>query len=456
VALALTSRRVTRILLLLALAFAALAPRVALADPTPDQMEAAKKAFVEGKALHDQGKLADAVEKFKESYRLSKNPLLLYNIGFTYDELKNANLALVYYRQFLSEAPASATQRPEVADRVKALEKEAADADLAGGSGSASGAGSAATPSPPVTTQPKPTAIKPPGTYKAEDFQHQIVTEAPPGKPLDLSATVPADSGFAVTLFYRRAGQSDFTPRPMHPHGSDLVARIPAAAMAGTSIQYYLEVKDAAGTVVTRSGKSTSPNVVDIDAAAPPRFFPDIVDTTPPPPPTGTDENPLGGAKGAAAQGPVDAGTPGATGFFDVGSKKFEITKWSATGATVALLGLSLYFYAEAGQQASALRKDAGLNTSNGQPCAEPCHTFDGFDLNLEAVGQRDQTASRVLFGFGVVGVGVAGYFWYRQLFGKHASSSETAAPPAHDETSWIVVPAIGDGFTGAAAAARF
>jgi hypothetical protein len=72
-------------------------------------------------------------------------------------------------------------------------------------------------------------------------------------------------------------------------------------------------------------------------------------------------------------------------------------------------------------------------------------------------VGQRDQTVSRVLVGFGIVGVGVAGYYWYRQLFGaKHAKPSDAAGPPVHDETSWIVVPAIGDGFTGAAATARF
>ena len=105
----------------------ALAPtRVAHADdkpPTPEQMEQAKKAFGEGKALHDQGKLAEAIEKFKESYRLSKRPQLLYNIAFTMDEAKQ-DLALFYYEKYLKDAPADAGQRPSVTDRVKALEQQ--------------------------------------------------------------------------------------------------------------------------------------------------------------------------------------------------------------------------------------------------------------------------------------------------------------------------------------------
>ena len=100
------------------------------------------------------------------------------------------------------------------------------------------------------------------------DFQHQVVEDAPPGKPLDITAFVPEDSGFTVTLYYRGAGDATFTAKPMKWHYKELVARIPAAKMSGSSIQYYIEVKDQAGTVVTRSGKSTSPNLVNIDASA--------------------------------------------------------------------------------------------------------------------------------------------------------------------------------------------
>jgi tetratricopeptide (TPR) repeat protein len=92
--------------------------------PTAEQLEAAKKAFAEGKAFHDQGKLPEAIEKFKESYRLSRNPVLLYNIALTLDENKQTDNALFYYRKFLSDAPQDASQRPTVTEKVKTLEKK--------------------------------------------------------------------------------------------------------------------------------------------------------------------------------------------------------------------------------------------------------------------------------------------------------------------------------------------
>ena len=102
-------------------------PAPALADeppPTPEQIEAAKKAYAEGKRLFDAKKYVEAVEKFKESYRLSKNPLLLYNVGFTLDQKGDRDMALFYYKKFLSDAPADAAQRPDVTARVKELEAQ--------------------------------------------------------------------------------------------------------------------------------------------------------------------------------------------------------------------------------------------------------------------------------------------------------------------------------------------
>src|SRR5690348_7351886 len=105
---------VNRIIFCIAVGVATIAATgSAYADETPtkEQLDQAKKAFAEGKTLHDQGKLLDAVEKFKESYRLSKNPLLLYNIGLTLDEAGQKDSALLYYRKFLSDAPKNAQQR---------------------------------------------------------------------------------------------------------------------------------------------------------------------------------------------------------------------------------------------------------------------------------------------------------------------------------------------------------
>ena len=119
----------------LAVALGAVAPRLAAAQdaPTAEQLAQAKQAFLDGRALHDKGDLAGAVEKFKESFRLSRNPVLLYNIAFTFEELGQNDLALFYYKKYLSDAPAADSQRPAAEASVKKLDKGAPATDGDGG-----------------------------------------------------------------------------------------------------------------------------------------------------------------------------------------------------------------------------------------------------------------------------------------------------------------------------------
>ena len=452
---------------------AALAPaRAALADdkPTPEQMDQAKAAFAEGKALHDAGKLPEAIDKFKESYRLSKRPVLLYNIALTMDEAKQ-DLALFYYQKYLTDAPATDANRPAAMARVKDLEAAA----LGGPSTPTPPVDPTkppvdTTPKPPVDTTPKPVAIKPIGTYKAEDFQHQIVEEAPPGKPLDVSASVPPDSGWMVTLYYRAAGESKFTAKPMKWRYKELVARIPPATMSGSAIQYYVEAKEQNGEVVTRAGKSTSPNLVNIDEKASPRFYPDLDDaavSTAAQQKHQDDDDPLRAKRGPKQTPDEPIGpspTPGepGQGFGDVGSKKFGYAKWGATGGAVAMFGLSTLFFVQAKNQADALKLDTSTD-AHGNPCTAPCHPFDSFDSGIQSAGKRDQTFANVTFGVGVAAGVVAGYFWYRELKGHHSKSEKVPASngngvlnPDASAMTWMIGPTAGDGVTGAAAMGKF
>jgi hypothetical protein len=449
---------VVRYLNCIAFAFAILAARAHADDaapPTPAQLAAAKKAYADGKALHDKGNLPEAIEKFKESYRLSKNPLLLYNIGFTMDEAGQKDLALFYYRKFLADAPPTADQRPSVTERVKALEKEF-------NPGATQSATDTKTDAKTDTktdakTEPKPDKkFKPPGTYSATDFQHQIVEEAPPGKPLDLTSFVPEDSGFVVTAYFRVAGEATFTAKVMKWRYKELVARVPAAKMTGTSIQYYIEVKDTTGQVVTRSGKSTMPNLVTLEPTAQPRFYPDFTDDAAAPTAAAVrqsdDDDPLGPKKSVvqteqptapvAPVGPQD-------GFMDVGSKKFMYVKWGATGTAAALVGLSVLFYVQAHNSASTLADDS---KSCGAP---PCRQFDSTDQDFESFGKSRSTLFGVSLGFGVAATAVAGYYWYKELTAKkrHELPVSGKAPAP---TSWVVTPSFGDGLTGAAAVKAF
>lgn len=453
------------IFFIIAVALVAIAPASSAwaEDPAPskEQLEAAKKAFAEGKALYDEGKYAEAVEKFKESYRLSRNPLLLYNIGFSLDQAGQKDKALFYYRKFLADAPPNAAQRKDVTKRVEEIEKENLEADLMGTSTPAS----STTPTTAKTEEPKKEVkIKPAGTYSEKDFQHQLVESAPPGKPLDITAFVPEDSGFTVTLYYRGSGDAKFIGKPMKWRYKELVARIPASKVGGTSIQYYIEVKDQAGNAVAKSGKSTSPNLIYVEAGATPRFYPDLTDdgeaalTATQVKERDDSDDPLGGGRHEQEvdpqeqpqAGPAEPTTPG-NGFKDVGSPKFERAKWISTGAAGVLIGGSIVSYILGKKQANNLETDS---TSCGMP---PCRVFDkDYDLAVQNAGKRYNTIHQVTTVFGVAAAGVAAYFWYRQLTAKKRGELKVTNKNASPETSWAITPAISDGFTGAAAAASF
>ena len=445
-----------RILLCIAIALVAIAPTAWGDEPAPtkEQLDNAKKAFAEGKALYDAGKFLEAVDKFKESYRLSRNALLLYNIGHTLDQAGQKDKALFYYRKFLADAPPTAPQRKDVQKRVEVIEKENLEADLQGTTTPPNNG--ATTPPPKTDEQPKaPVKVKPSGTYGANDFQHQLVDAAPPGKPLDLSAFVPEDSGFSVTLYFRGAGESKFYSKPMKWRYKELVARIPAKMMTGSSVQYYIEVKDQAGNVVTKSGKSTSPNLVNIEAGASPRFYPDLADDT-------NDavvdrkhdekDNPLGGKTDEVSdtEPGVQQDKP-PTGLTQPGSSKFKMWKWISTGTAGVLLAGALGMYVYAGIEAGNLKDDSKMC---GMP---PCRQFDkSFDAAWQSTGQ---TTATMFYAFTIVGVGaaaVAGYFWYKELTHHKRADINAGAKSSSPESSWAITPAFGDGFTGAAAAGRF
>jgi tetratricopeptide (TPR) repeat protein len=472
---------VNRSILVIALALvvaAVSAPAVAYADdppPTPQQLEQAKKAFGEGKKLHDAGKLPEAIEKFKESYRLSKNPLLLYNIGLTMEEAQMEDLALFYYRKFLKDAPADAAQRGTVAERVTALEKKF-DPNAGGGKEPAGdpNAGKEPTKVPNANTEPPKAAvkIKPPGTYAAKDFEHQVVETVPPGKPLDVTAFVPEDSGFVVTLYYRTAGEGKFTAKVMKWRYKELVGRIPAPKMIGNAVQYYIEVKDTTDKVLTRSGKPTSPNLVNLEAGSSPRFYPDFTDEGEAKPATAAEtlasddeDDPLNKSKKKKKAPPPttakidDPTTPTETtpttpgdGFRDVGSSKFKYAKWGTTIGAGALIGLGVLMYVQAGNFGKALKDQS---TGCGNP---PCAPYDDYDAQLEAGGKTRQTVSNVSLAFGIGAAAVAGYFWYRELTAKKRGELKVSkqGPSPEANASWVIAPSVGDSFMGAAAAARF
>ncbi|MGE0551183.1 MAG: tetratricopeptide repeat protein [Kofleriaceae bacterium] len=448
----------TRSILIFAIAFAVVAPAViapeaAHAEPSKADLDKAKKAFGKGKEAFDKGDFPEAIANFKQSYELSKNPVLLYNIGFANESAKMDDIALYYYRKFLADAPADAAQRAEVTERVKVLEKKF----------------QVAAPTVEKTDRPnpdepkKPLEIKPAGTYGEADFQHQIVDVAPPKKPLDITAFVPEDSGWKVTLFYRTSGEGKFASKEMKWRYKELVGRVPPTKMLGESIQYYIEVKDQTGAVITRAGKSTSPNLVTLEAGATERFYPDFdeegkVATSEEIREQDEEDDPLNRNKKAKVVADDDddelGGSPVAptgpgTGFSDVGSRKFTAMKYGSTAAAVAFIGAGVVFHLQAGKYARSIEDES-------KRCGEMLCAFDPYNEDLEASGKSRQTWSRVGFAVGAGAAAVAAYFWYKDLTAKKRGDRKVAGKTKDNTMSWTVVPSVDDEFAGATAAARF
>jgi hypothetical protein len=381
--------------------------------PTKEELAQAKKAFEEGNALYKANKLAEAVERLKESYRLSRNAFLLYNIGHVYDQMGQKEMTLFYYKKFLSEAPATVQMRPEVEKRVIELEK------------------ASAAPAEPE----KPEEDVTPEAGKPQlQIEHELIFTVPPGKPIDVAIVKLADASLVATLFYRGAGDEKFTAKKMIARENELVGHIPAKKVFGNSIQYYIEVRDAKDTLVSRSGKATVPHLVNIERGAKEHSYPDLVedaDREVSKPLENPLENQVGFQLGFRPDPePVDTGPP------------FNNAKWIATGTGAALFGTAFASFLIARSQHDSLVRDAN---ACGTP---PCREFDlEFGHAVEERGKRYEQIYQVTFGLGVAASAVAAYFWYRNLSRKSK---------AGDTSAWMIAPSVDDTYAGAAAMARF
>ncbi len=97
---------------------------------------------------------------------------------------------------------------------------------------------------------------------------HQPIDDAPPGAAINVKASAGRELRAAkLVLHYRPQGREDFLNVPMVKGGDGVYAgEIPATAVAGKSLQYYVEVKDGGGKTVASSGTAASPNIITIAA----------------------------------------------------------------------------------------------------------------------------------------------------------------------------------------------
>lgn len=136
--------------------------------------------FEKGKTLFEVDEYRKAIEEFKAAHIEKADPAFLYNIGECYRRLGEVQEALVFYRRFLSLAPANDPSRRIVESRI---------ADLKA-----------------VADEPRATRVEPaaePAT--SESSVHLAAAPTPPEAPtLVAEPGPPADGSAGSKPFYAR------------------------------------------------------------------------------------------------------------------------------------------------------------------------------------------------------------------------------------------------------------
>jgi tetratricopeptide (TPR) repeat protein len=128
-------------------ALVAILAGAASATPTPAESAKARIVFREAQQHYKLAEYAQALDGFKETYRLLEDPSLLFNIAQCYRQLNKKEEAIRFFRTFLHDA-GDVPDRENVEQTVASLEKALRDEQAANASPPVE------TPAPPVAPAP--------------------------------------------------------------------------------------------------------------------------------------------------------------------------------------------------------------------------------------------------------------------------------------------------------------
>jgi tetratricopeptide (TPR) repeat protein len=201
------------------LSVSAAAPLVAAPKKKPAS-NPAEKRFRQAKAFFDLGEFEQALEAYKESYLLSSEPEILFNIGQCYFELKRYEEAQRSYRIFLRDAP-NVDVRALVEERL--VEIDAILAEQAAQAAAAQAAQAAAAQAALSASQPasSPVLVEPEAPAPAEKPRRRY------GLVLGLAGASLGAGGVAFFFDRRLRAEDDFNLT-----GRQRTARLVAAISA--------------------------------------------------------------------------------------------------------------------------------------------------------------------------------------------------------------------------------
>jgi hypothetical protein len=227
---------------------------MAHADPKGDIQAKLKEAMESYDLLeYDAAKksLNQAIAVAKKA-KLDKDPLVarayldLGIVAFAVPDLEGAKVSFLSAVQIDSKIQIDAAYKS--AELAKLLDEARAEAGGGGGG----------------TTEPAEPAVD---CKSVKGLQHQIIDTAKQGAPLPMEALLAADvKPTKVAIMYRSEGQTDFTEVKMTAQGCKYTGAIPAGAMKGGLVHYYVAAFDGNGKPIAAKGSSGSPNIIELTA----------------------------------------------------------------------------------------------------------------------------------------------------------------------------------------------
>lgn len=178
-------------------------------------------------------------------------------------------------------------------------------------------------------TGPEPMAVD---CATVTGMQHTLIETATGGTDLTVEAALGADVNAAkVSIMYRPRGASEFQEAPMTlSSGCVYGGKIPASALTGDIVHYYVAAYNAAGKVIASKGSAGSPNIIEVSAATGSGHGKFGVD----------DEDPLAGGghpdngnRGAKPSGSGDTGGEVSTKVHAAGKKTLFLAVAGGSGA---------------------------------------------------------------------------------------------------------------------------
>jgi tetratricopeptide (TPR) repeat protein len=127
--------------------------------------EAAQIHYKAGEQYYVRGLYGQAIAEFREAYRLSQAPALLYNMSQAYERAGDLPAAREHLSRYIGSGDADAAELPSLREKLASLDRRIA--------------ASGAPPRPPVAEAPPPTAPAPPPAVAAPAPIVDVVDAAP-------------------------------------------------------------------------------------------------------------------------------------------------------------------------------------------------------------------------------------------------------------------------------------